>query len=137
VEIVAATFVPFLSALHLSNAGRHFPFIKSENLSIVVGTTTALARPHHNSAGILQPQRYQPVRVTHREACESVKHEKFTYTAGAGVYASAANPHALLAERAENHRFAGKYEVDLSATTAKGENWRLAILYSYNRLHVS
>jgi hypothetical protein len=30
-----------------------------------------------------------------------LKHEKFTYIAGAGVYASAANPRALLAERAE------------------------------------
>jgi hypothetical protein len=101
-EIVAAALIPFLSALHLSNAGLHFPFIKPENLTIVVGTTTALLGVLITILeGALQLQQYQQIWVTYRATCESLKHEKFTYIAGAGVYASAANPRALLAERAE------------------------------------
>jgi hypothetical protein len=52
--------------------------------------------------GVLQLGQYQQTWVTYRATCEALTHEKFTYIAGAGVYASAAaNAHALLTERAE------------------------------------
>ena len=51
--------------------------------------------------GILQLNQYQQNWVTYRATCEAMKHEKFTYLARAGVYATAADARALLAERVE------------------------------------
>ncbi len=94
VEIVAAALIPFLSALHLSDVSSHLP--------ITIGTITALLGVLITILeGVLQLNQYQKTWVTYRATCEALKHEKFTYIAGAGVYASAPNPHALLAERAE------------------------------------
>ena len=94
VEIVAAALIPFLSALHLSGTSSHLP--------ITIGTITALLGVLITILeGVLQLNQYQQTWVTYRATCEALKHEKFTYIAGAGVYASAANAHALLAERAE------------------------------------
>ncbi len=39
--------------------------------------------------------------ITYRSTCEALRHERYLYLASAGPYASAANPHALLAERIE------------------------------------
>jgi hypothetical protein len=101
-EIVAAALIPFLSALHFSDAGVHFPFISPAALSTVVGITTALLGVTITILeGVLQLQRYQQNWVTYRATCEALIHEKYTYIARAGVYASAENPHALLTERAE------------------------------------
>jgi hypothetical protein len=94
VEIFAAALIPFLSALHLSDTNSHLP--------ITIGTITALLGVLITILeGVLQLNQYQQTWVTYRATCEALKHEKFTYIAGAGVYASAANAHALLAERAE------------------------------------
>ena len=102
IEIIAAAFIPFLSALHFSDTGLHFPFISSSALTVVIGTTTALLGVLITILeGVLQLLQYQQIWVTYRATCESLKHEKFTYIAQAGVYASATNPRALLAERAE------------------------------------
>jgi uncharacterized protein DUF4231 len=40
--------------------------------------------------------------TTYRSTAESLKHEKFLYIAGAGAYATAKDPAALLAERVES-----------------------------------
>lgn len=39
--------------------------------------------------------------ITYRSTCEALRHERYLYLASAGPYASASNPHALLAERIE------------------------------------
>jgi len=101
IEIVAAAFIPFLSALHFSDPNLLFPYT-SVRFATVVGTVTALLGVLITILeGILQLQQYQQNWVSYRGTCEALKHEKFTYIAGAGVYASAANPHALLVERFE------------------------------------
>jgi hypothetical protein len=51
--------------------------------------------------GILQLNQYQQTWVTYRTTCEAMKHEKFTYIAHAGVYATVTDARALLAERIE------------------------------------
>jgi phospholipase/lecithinase/hemolysin len=48
-----------------------------------------------------QLQQYQQNWITYRATCERLKHEQFLYLAGAGPYASAPAPQALLAERVE------------------------------------
>lgn len=48
-----------------------------------------------------QLQQYQQNWITYRATCERLKHEHFLYLAGAGSYAAAADPDALLAERVE------------------------------------
>jgi hypothetical protein len=52
--------------------------------------------------GLQQLQQYQQNWTTYRATCERLKHEKFLFLARAGPYASAPNPEALLAERAES-----------------------------------
>jgi hypothetical protein len=94
VEIIAAALIPFLSALHLSEKASDIPF--------TIGTLTALLGVLITILeGVLQLQQYQQNWVTYRGTCEALKHEKFTYIAGAGVYANAPNAHALLVERCE------------------------------------
>jgi len=51
--------------------------------------------------GLQQLQQYQQNWTTYRSTCERLKHEKFLYLEGAGPYAAAPNPQALLAERVE------------------------------------
>ncbi len=43
----------------------------------------------------------QPASETRNAVSESLKHEKFRYFGGAGAYAQAINPDALLIERVE------------------------------------
>lgn len=94
VEIVAAALIPFLSALHLSDVDSHLP--------ITMGTITALLGVLITVLeGVLQLNQYQQIWVTYRATCEALKHEKYTYIARAGVYATASDPRALLAERIE------------------------------------
>ena len=52
--------------------------------------------------GLQQLQQYQQNWTTYRATCEQLKHEQYLFTAGAGPYAAAANPEALLAERVES-----------------------------------
>ncbi|HMJ01746.1 MAG TPA: DUF4231 domain-containing protein [Conexibacter sp.] len=51
--------------------------------------------------GLQQLQQYQQNWGAYRSTCERLKHEKFLYLAGAGPYAGASRPGALLAERVE------------------------------------
>lgn len=51
--------------------------------------------------GLQQLFQFQQNWTTYRATCEALRHEKFLYEAGAGPYASAARPAALLAERIE------------------------------------
>jgi hypothetical protein len=51
--------------------------------------------------GLQQLQQYQQNWTTYRSTCERLRHEKFLFVAGAGSYAVAPNPEALLAERVE------------------------------------
>jgi len=100
-EIVAAAFIPFFSALHFSDPNLLFPFT-NVRFATVVGTVTALLGVLITILeGVLQLQQYQQNWITYRATCEALKREKFAYIAGAGVYATAANPHVLLTERAE------------------------------------
>jgi len=102
IEIISAACIPFLSALHFSDANVHFPFAGAISFTAVVGTITAfLGVLITILEGVLQLQQYQHIWVTYRATCEALKHEKYTYIAKAGVYANVADPRALLAERIE------------------------------------
>jgi len=63
--------------------------------------TGALAIVVIIAEGVQQLNQYHSNWLTYRSTCESLKHEKYLYLAKAGPYASAADPHALLAERVE------------------------------------
>ena len=52
--------------------------------------------------GLQQLNQYHSNWIAYRSTCESLKHEKFLYLAKAGTYATAGDPHALLAERIES-----------------------------------
>ena len=100
VEIIAAALIPFLAALHVSDTNAHPTLILGAPLTM--GTITALLGVLITVLeGVLQLGQYQRIWITYRATCEALRHEKFTYIARAGVYASAADPRALLAERAE------------------------------------
>ena len=90
VEIVAAAVIPFLAALNVKD----IPWTAwiTGGLGVIVTVFE----------GVLQLGQYQQNRITYRSTCESLKHEKYLYLAKAGPYASAAAPHALLAERVES-----------------------------------
>src|SRR3974390_2086321 len=86
VEIVAAALIPFLSALHISMPSTPGSFW-AEHPYLTLGTLTALLGVLITILeGILQLQQYQPLGVTYRATCEALKHEKYAYLAGAGVY---------------------------------------------------
>jgi Protein of unknown function (DUF4231) len=51
--------------------------------------------------GVQQLQQYQQNWTAYRSTSERLKHEKFLFLAGAGPYAAAEKPEALLAERVE------------------------------------
>ncbi|MGN6556675.1 MAG: DUF4231 domain-containing protein [Solirubrobacterales bacterium] len=52
--------------------------------------------------GLQQLQQYQQNWTTYRATCERLKHERFLFLAHAGLYATAKEPEALLAERVES-----------------------------------
>lgn len=52
--------------------------------------------------GLQQLNQYQHNWITYRSTCETLKHEKYLYLAGAGPYAAATNATAVLAERIES-----------------------------------
>jgi hypothetical protein len=52
--------------------------------------------------GLQQLYQFHANWISYRSTCESLKHEKFLYLAKAGIYATANDPHALLAERIES-----------------------------------
>jgi len=87
VEIVAAAVIPFLSASRLPR------------LMWVTGGLGVLITVLE---GMLHLNQYQQNWIAYRSTCESLKHEKYVYLGKASPYASAADPHALLAERIES-----------------------------------
>ena len=86
VEIIAAALIPLLTGLRFSEA-----VWIAGGLGVVV---TAIE-------GVVHLNQYQQNWITYRSTCEALKHEKYLYPAKAGPYASAADPHPLLAERIE------------------------------------
>ncbi len=84
VEIGAAGLVPLFSGFKL-------PWVAGS-----LGALIAILE------GVLQLNQYHHNWITYRSTCESLKHEKYLYLAGAGPYAAATNPHTLLAERIES-----------------------------------
>jgi hypothetical protein len=52
--------------------------------------------------GLLHLNQYQQNWASYRSTCEALKHEKFLYLGCAGPYATASDPHAILAERIES-----------------------------------
>ena len=87
VEIVAAATIPFLSAFSFSR---------------MVWVTGGLGVLITVLEGMLHLNQYQQNWIAYRSTCESLKHEKYVYLGKAAPYASAADPHALLAERIES-----------------------------------
>lgn len=87
VEITAAAMIPFLSAFSLPRM-----MWVTGGLGVLI---TVLE-------GMLHLNQYQQNWIAYRSTCESLKHEKYVYLGKASPYASAADPHALLAERIES-----------------------------------
>jgi hypothetical protein len=87
VEIVSAAIIPFLAAF---------------NLPRVLWLTGGLGVLITVLEGTLQLNQYQQNWIAYRSTCESLKHEKYVYLGKASPYASAVDPHALLAERIES-----------------------------------
>jgi Protein of unknown function (DUF4231) len=86
-EIAAAAIIPFLSA---------FTFARMMWVTGGLGVLITVLE------GMLQLNQYQQNWITYRSTCESLKHEKYVYLGKAAPYASASDPHALLAERIES-----------------------------------
>lgn len=83
--IVAAALVPALAgvaAVHWATAGLGVFIVVVE--------------------GLQQLYQFQFNWISYRSTCEALKHEKYLYLAKAGTYATANDPHALLAERVES-----------------------------------
>lgn len=87
VEICSAAFIPLLAAL---------------NPPYGLWVTGGLGAAITVLEGMLQLNQYQQNWIAYRSTCESLKHEKFVYLGKASPYASAEDPHALLAERIES-----------------------------------
>src|SRR5713226_9630460 len=87
IEIAAAAVIPLLSAFSL-------PW-----MMWVVGGLGVLITVLE---GLLHLNQYQQNWIAYRSTCESLKHEKYVYLGKASPYASAVDPHALLAERIES-----------------------------------
>jgi Protein of unknown function (DUF4231) len=87
VEIVAAATIPFLSA---------FSFSRMMWVTGGLGVLITVLE------GMLHLNQYQQNWTAYRSTCESLKHEKYVYLGKASPYASAIDPHALLAERIES-----------------------------------
>jgi hypothetical protein len=87
IEIIAAAAIPFLAGLTF-----HYDKLVTAGLGVLI---TILE-------GLLHLNQYQQNWTTYRSTCEALKHEKYVYLGKAGPYASAPDPHALLAERVES-----------------------------------
>jgi hypothetical protein len=87
VEIAAAAIIPFLAAFSVPR---------------VMWLTGGLGVLITVLEGMLHLNQYQQNWIGYRSTCESLKHEKYVYLGKAAFYASAVDPHALLAERIES-----------------------------------
>jgi hypothetical protein len=86
-EILAAAVIPFLAGINLPH-----------DKLIIAGLGVLITILE----GFLHLNQYQQVWGTYRGTCEALKHEKYIYLAKAGPYATATDPHAMLAERVES-----------------------------------
>jgi hypothetical protein len=86
VEILAAALIPFLT-------GQKWPYV-----TYVVGGLGVMITVLE---GLLHLNQYQENWTNYRNTAESLKHEKFLFSAKAGPYATAADPRMMLAERVE------------------------------------
>ncbi len=86
VEILAAAVIPLLTGL------------KFPHVALVIGGLGVLITILE---GILHLNQYQQIWTVYRSTCEGLLHEKYLFLARGGLYANAANPRALLAERIE------------------------------------
>jgi hypothetical protein len=86
-EIVSAALIPFLAASAIPQA------------KFATGILGVLITVFE---GMLQLNRYHENWIDYRSTCESLRHEKYLFLAGAGDYATAEKPRALLAERVES-----------------------------------
>jgi hypothetical protein len=86
-EIVSAAIIPLLAATSWPHT------------AMVTGVLGVLITVFE---GMLQLNQYHENWIRYRSTCESLKHEKYIYLAGAGPFASAEKPRALLAERVES-----------------------------------
>lgn len=83
-QLLAAATVPVVAVVDL-----HAAYAAALGAAIVV------------LEGFLQLNQYQQNWAAYRSTCETLRHEKYLYLAGAGPYANAENPLAFLAERIE------------------------------------
>src|SRR5215472_3539358 len=86
VTVVAAALIPLSTAI-----------LPDGHLNKVV--TSSLGALIVVIEGIQQLFQLQTNWILYRSTCESLKHEKYLFLAGAGPYGAAQNPHSLLAER--------------------------------------
>ena len=86
-EILAAAIIPFLAAVN-------FPHDKLVTAGLGVLITIL--------EGFLHLNQYQQLWNTYRGTCEALRHEKYLFLGKAGVYATAADPRATLAEHVES-----------------------------------
>lgn len=84
-EIAAAALIPFSAGLRASVF-----------LTGTLGLLVVLLE------GIQSLNQYYANWIGYRTTCEALKHEKYLYSATAGPYSTASDPHALLAERVES-----------------------------------
>ena len=86
-EIASAAVIPFLAASNIP----HAVFATG-----ILGVLVTLFE------GTLQLNQFHENWIRYRSTCESLKHEKYIYLAGAGPYPNVEKPRALLAERVES-----------------------------------
>jgi Protein of unknown function (DUF4231) len=91
VEIISAAMIPFIAGVKV------VPYLPVDT-AMVAGALGVLVTVIE---GVIHLNQYQQNWTSYRATSEALKHEKFTYLAKAGPYASAADAHALLAERIE------------------------------------
>jgi len=89
-EITAAALIPFFSALHLQSVPWEGWITVGLGLMVTV------------LEGLLHLNQYQQNWISYRSTCEALRHEKYLYLGKAGPYASAQDPHSLLAEKVES-----------------------------------
>jgi hypothetical protein len=87
IEILSAAAIPFLAGLSYNHDK-----LVTGGLGVLI---TILE-------GLLHLNQYQQTWTNYRSTCEALKHEKYVYLGNANPYASAHDPHALLAERIES-----------------------------------
>jgi Protein of unknown function (DUF4231) len=85
-EIIAAAVIPLLAA-----SGLRYATVTTGILGVLITVFE----------GLLQLNQFHDNWIRYRSTCESLKHEKYMFLAGAAPYAGVQSPRALLAQRIE------------------------------------